>query len=123
MAGNVHGRVEALFGGVDDAAVQVVGVAEGHRVNGEIDLAEGLAAFCDDVFQAARLGNVKLQEQLGAKSVGKRLGVAGSFVILIGDGNFAPQGDDGLRNRIGDGFVVGDTSDETFFTGQRQSGG
>ena len=118
VAGHVHGRIETGFGGVDDAAVQVVGVAESHRVNGEVDFAEDFAALRDDAFQAAFLGHVELEEELGAEGFGQRLGVAGGLVVLVGDGDFATQVDDGLGHRVGDGLVVGDAGDQTLLAGQ-----
>ena len=118
VAGNVHRRIEAFLGGVDDATVQVVGIAEGHRVNGEIEFAEGFAALRDDTFEAAGFGNVQLDEELGAEGFGQRLRVAGGLVVLVGDGDLTTQFDDGLGNRIGDRLVVGDAGDQALLAGQ-----
>jgi len=122
VAGNIHGRIEAGFGGVDDAAVQVVAIAEGHRVNGEIKFTELVATLLDGGFKAAFFGDVELQEELCTDCFSEWLRVFGGLVVLVGQCNFATQSTDGLGHGIGDRLVVGNAGNQSLLAGQRQQG-
>ena len=92
-------------------------------MDGEVDFAEGFAALGDNAFEAAFLGYVELEKKLGAEGFSQRLGIAGGLVVLIGNGDFATQFDDGLGNGKGDRLVIGDAGDQALLASQGECGG
>ena len=118
MAGNVHRSIKTRLGGVYDPAMQIVAVAKGHGVDSEIDLSESGAAFFNHGLQAARLADIELFKQLGFQRFGERTGVGRGLVVLVSHRYLAALRVDSLGHGIGDGLVIGDSGNQTFFTGQ-----
>jgi hypothetical protein len=48
VGGHVHRQREAVGGGVDHAAMQVVALGEGHAVDGEVELPVACASICGE---------------------------------------------------------------------------
>ena len=92
-------------------------------MDGEVNFAEGCAAFFNDCFQAARLGDVEFFKKRCANGFSQWLGVFGGFVVLVGQGDFATEITDRLGDGKGNRLVVGDTGDQALFASQRQVGG
>ena len=71
-------------------------------MNGKVQFAKFLATLGNHVFEATFFGHIQLEEKLGAKGFGQRLGVLGGLFVLVGDGNIGTQGADRLGHREGD---------------------
>jgi len=112
VGGYVHGEGKAVGRGVDDAAVQVVALGEGHGVDREVELAEGGVDGGEGRVDGLGLGDIQQMDMLDAEAVHYRLDEGAGLLVLVGQDQLGAGVDAGLGNAGGNGFLVGDAGDQ-----------
>ncbi|MNT05268.1 hypothetical protein D3C72_1398830 [compost metagenome] len=121
---DVHGQQEAVAGGVvDEGALQLVLVGEGHRVDDEVDRAELFFQLFEGLVHRGVVGDVGLDQQLGADAFGQGTHAALKAFAEVGEGQLGALGGQLRGDAPGDGTGVRDPHDQALLALHQVAGG
>ena len=109
---HVHGQQEIVEAGVDIEAAQLILVGKADRVNDEVEPAPALLDLREGGVELVHVGDVAVDQEVGADLLGKRPHALGQRIALIGEGEFRTLGVKLLGDAPGQRLVVGQPHDE-----------